>query len=637
MKNPWGLSFLIPQVGLHSLELTSDQFDDAWSVYEDWNLRAVSSEVFLLKLKPNQKELDPKIFDKKEREKFVESDRAEWRQWIQNGVMRLVGAKEEASIPKEKIFTSPMRFIRTNKAGKEENNPSEELIPKSRIILPGHLDPQLGLYRADAPTASALAIVVLATISISLGWVGEAFDISAAFLSGKEIDRSSGRRVFVRAPRDGLPAVDGFPPVVPGRLLEHLKGAYGLTEAPRLWYLRARELLLSLGWEELKCARAIFVLRNVAKRLVGLLSLHVDDGLCFGDKQNELFLKVSSQLDDVFKIRKWSQLTQKEGVKYLGVQWYQHADKIVLSMPDCIDKLSMMPDDSKIQDETPLSEAQKGVFLSYLYKVAWPVRHTVPQMAYGVSYLTAIRKGKHTQEHVRKLNAVIQTVKQLDSDGLARIVLRRHDLEKLMVVTHFDASFAKEPGHKSQSGFVSVVTDQTVLEKPTLASLVDIQSATISRITQSTMAAESASLSLAIDRHLYLRLLLECFLFGEPDYGISWRHKLRVKGVVVTDAKSLYDHLTTTGSVPKERQTLIDLLVARELLEGGPLEIRWVPTTHMLADFLTKFMAVPEFASLLFEKQLTYLKPTPADEKKEDHRKALRQGQRQRRKDKKPK
>ena len=111
-----------------------------------------------------------------------------------------------------------------------------------------------------------------------------------------------------------------------------------------------------------------------------------------------------------------------------------------------------MPDDPKISDETLLTEAQKGRFLSYLYKVAWPVRHVVPQMAYGVSYLTAIRKGKHSQEHVRKLNVVIQTVKDLQQEGLAQVVLRPIDLDKIMVVTHFDASFAKEPGHAGQSG-----------------------------------------------------------------------------------------------------------------------------------------------------------------------------------------
>jgi len=47
-----------------------------------------------------------------------------------------------------------------------------------------------------------------------------------------------------------------------------LKCAYGLTEAPRLWYLRAKQLLESIGFVELVCAKAVFTLRNGAGKLV---------------------------------------------------------------------------------------------------------------------------------------------------------------------------------------------------------------------------------------------------------------------------------------------------------------------------------------------------------------------------------
>lgn len=41
-----------------------------------------------------------------------------------------------------------------------------------------------------------------------------------------------------------------------------VKSAYGLSEAPRLWYLRAKKLLLEAGFEELSMARATFVKRE---------------------------------------------------------------------------------------------------------------------------------------------------------------------------------------------------------------------------------------------------------------------------------------------------------------------------------------------------------------------------------------
>ena len=64
------------------------------------------------------------------------------------------------------------------------------------------------------------------------------FDVSTAFLSGQERQR----QVFVRATPEGLPEVKGMQAIKPYELLRIVKGAYGLAEVPRLWYLRAVEL-----------------------------------------------------------------------------------------------------------------------------------------------------------------------------------------------------------------------------------------------------------------------------------------------------------------------------------------------------------------------------------------------------------
>ena len=149
------------------------------------------------------------------------------------------------------------------------------------------------------------------------------------------------------------------------------------------------------------------------------------------------------------------------------------------------------------------------------------------------------------------------------------------------------------------------------------------------------MAAESASLSIAVDHNLYLRLLLECILHGEPDLKADWRMSLKVPGVLVTDAKSLYDHLTKTGSIPTERQTLIDLLVARDLHEQGAIAIKWLPQKHMIADVLTKATTPNEVFNRLVRDGLYSLVPTKEQVAEEDHRLRLRQGQRLRAKERK--
>jgi hypothetical protein len=115
-------------------------------------------------------------------------------------------------------------------------------------------------------------------------------------------------------------------------------------------------------------------------------------------------------------------------------------------------------------------------------------------------------------------------------------------------------------------------------------------------------------------------------------YDPEWRHKMVVPGILITDAKSLCDHLNTTGKIPKERQTMIDLLVARDLIGSGALKLCWVPTMHMLADVLTKMMRPTAIFVKFREGQRYSLVRTTDNQEKEQWRLQLRQGQRQRRK-----
>ena len=83
--------------------------------------------------------------------------------------------------------------------------------------------------------------------------------------------------------------------------------------------------------------------------------------------------------------------------------------------------------------------------------------------------------------------------------------------------------------------------------------LIEHNSVLISRIVRSTMAAESASLAAAVDHHMYARPLWQHILYGAAPVRPDWRNQLVVDGCVVTDARSVFDHLSKTGSLPAER------------------------------------------------------------------------------------
>ena len=244
-------TYIKSEKGLFLVNMTYHQraaFEEIW--FEDTR-NCLVAEIMLLKLKQSGKELDPKAFGAEEWKQFQDSDRKEWEQWIDNGVMRRVSKDEEKQIPRSKIFRSPLRMVRTNKTG----GLLMPLVAKSRLVVPGHLDPGLGMFRTDAPTVSLMSTRLAKAVAAGRGWDCWSFDITTAFLSGDHTDRE----IYVRAPPEGLPAARGQSAVEPLELLQILKSAYGLTEAPRLWYLRANRNLHQTPLKELAASRATYV------------------------------------------------------------------------------------------------------------------------------------------------------------------------------------------------------------------------------------------------------------------------------------------------------------------------------------------------------------------------------------------
>ena len=87
--------YLDTPIGLTRMALTHEELRNVTDVYQVW-----MNDVYELALKPNQKELNSKYFDPRERRQSAESDLAEWRQWIINQAVDLVPAAEEAKVPK---------------------------------------------------------------------------------------------------------------------------------------------------------------------------------------------------------------------------------------------------------------------------------------------------------------------------------------------------------------------------------------------------------------------------------------------------------------------------------------------------------------------------------------------------------
>ena len=580
--------------------------------------REVYHQVLALQLKSSGKELDPRWFNEEEAKHFADSDLKEWEAWVKNGVIERLTPKEAEKIPKSMIFRAPLRMVRVNKSKEEK-----KLQAKSRLVVPGHLDPGLGEYRSDSPTTSPTAVRMIKTICVTQRWKAYVFDVSTAFLSGKHTQR----QVFVRAPPEGLPATSTSKAVGSYELMRIVKGAYGLSEAPRLWYLRAVELLEKANMIEIPFCRATFLAKDGKGQVYALCALHVDDGFFVGDPKSKDFWELKKKIDQVFNIKAWEPVDEK-GVDYLGMKViYKEKEGIMIDdMTDYVEKIS--PGVVKKKFIEKLSSDDLTNFRQLVMRMRWPCQHVLPEYMYRVSAL-AQSVSRATYGDLKDANTLLEEMKGSARNGLAKLTYRPLQGE-VCFVTFFDASLGKKKDGTAQQGEIHFMTDGRVTGESRAACIIEYHSNKISRVVRSSMAAESCALAAATDKQLYNRLLYRALQQGQTEVPTDWREKLTSAGYMITDAKSLFDHCHKTGGLAQERQTALDLLMVKGLMEKQLLHMKWVPTFRQLADSLTKSMKDILLTAFKQDGKLCIV-GTQEDELIEQKRSLIRKGQRERR------
>eukprot|EP00971_Amphidinium_carterae_P265861 5273952-Amphidinium_carterae.1 len=612
----------------------ADAYEDVRTVLREWQQQ--EHEAYVLKNKKNNKELDPSHFDESEAKAFEASDLVEWEQWLANGVVEVVPPEREHLIDQSRVFPIPTRMIRVSKS-----KPGEPLRAKSRMVLPGHRDPALGEAQTDSPTVPSIMLHMALTWAASKGYSVRSFDVQTAFLSGRPIERE----VYFRTPQLPASGKHGTPPLPHGTLLHLLKGAYGLSEAPHLWFLQAKRLLEECGFKELMEARACFIYCGHKGGKSGdgtpsvkiVLLLHVDDGLMiadFGDKEShEVFEKVNAR----FSIKEWSILRPGHPLTYLGLQIRQTQDGFTLCMQEYVEqKIQLVSVPRSSKDEEVLTAQQQKDYRSLLQRLAWPSRHVGIEHAYDCSSMAA-RSSEAKIKDLKELNALARRVLQSARAGEMVLHYQPIDLVEPWFVTTHDASFARETNGRSQAGHIVGITDKRISGGAAPFNVVCFNTHRLRRVVKSTLAAEASALVEGLDTMLYVRTLWTCLTNPTWVTDKSWQEKLAEQpgaSILVTDGRSLYDSLTSTASVPQEKQIHLDLLFVRELVERKLLQIRWVPGVHQLSDVLTKHMAANAVMQLLHTEGTYSLVQTPENKEEEARKALLRKQQRGRYKQK---
>ena len=197
---------------------------------------------------------------------------------------------------------------------------------KARLVVLGSMDPELETIARDSPTLGRQSRMLLLQLIASMKWNLRSFDIKAAFLQG----HTQKGRVL------GLEPVDELRTALKMSSQEVCKlekSAYGLIDAPYLWYKELDRSLQALGFLPAPFDPCLYILYEPGKETpAGIIGMHVDDGLCGG---NEFFGEKLNMLEANYRFGS----KQCSHFTFTGMEVSQKADQsIVMSQAKYVGK-----------------------------------------------------------------------------------------------------------------------------------------------------------------------------------------------------------------------------------------------------------------------------------------------------------
>ena len=206
------------------------------------NKPPTEEEVLLLatSAKKQRTEVRLSTLSPEERQEFESAKAKEVQNWLQTGTV-------------EKMFRhdlSPSQILRCRwlyvwkpltELSDQKAHGGKTRKAKARLVVLGFQDPQLDTIPRDSPTLGRTSKMLIAQLLASMKWTLMSFDIKAAFLQGKT---QEGRVIAI----DPVPEMSKAMGLKQNEVCRLVKSAYGLIDAPFLWFTELDKTLRSLNF-----------------------------------------------------------------------------------------------------------------------------------------------------------------------------------------------------------------------------------------------------------------------------------------------------------------------------------------------------------------------------------------------------
>ena len=517
----------------------------------------------------------------------LEAAREELAQWDKYEVWGSLPCAKEA-IPEHATLIDSKYFEKPKiKGGK--------LIAKGRLTPRGCYDPERFEYRNDSPAVSKQALLIFLTMALCHGWEIGKVDISGAFLQGDPLDRE----IWVELPKVliAMGLVDSKL-----RFRRLAKGAYGLNQAPRLWFLRLTKWLCSQGFRQSLIDPCLFTLMRDGI-VVASVAIYVDDLLVAG--KIGIVDEIIAALGEQFATGSPELSTEVSKMSYTGkdisfvrdpktgllsevrVDQQAYIDaKIAPSIPEL--------DAAKRTAQEPLKPEECDAYRELQGKLAW-VGNTRIDVAVDVSEGASAVQAPTVADMKRNIKLARHVVATSDR----AIVLKPIPLDELSVALFADGSWANE-GDSTRGGHLVAFVSKKDIGRgvPSTASLVGWQSSKLSRVCTSTFDSETLSTVRGLDDAVSTAYIATEMRFGRmPNIlerslmrGFGDREVPRPKVPVhaYNDGKGLVDAVHGSKHTVRSKRRRVDIASLREAVESEAVSLAHCDTHAMTADGLTK-------------------------------------------------
>ena len=584
------------------IQMCSTEQDAAWRceihVTEDdiqsWKEAADPAEMtFVVSAAKRQRaEVKMSQLTPTEKAQFQQAKSNEIQNWLNTGTISRI---LRSQVPHDQILRC--RWILTWKpvdAGPEDNHPESKpkMKAKARLVILGYLDPKLEELPRDSPTLGRNAKMLSLQLIASKGWILRSFDIRAAFLQGKP---QEGRTLAVEPVPELIEALQ----LATNEVCKLEKGAYGLIDAPYLWYMAISEELRNLGFSQSPFDPCQFILRHeTTGALEGVIGLHVDDGICGGSQYFEKKLAILEKKYP-FGSKKMKQFT------FTGIEMDQlPSGTITMKQTKYVNAIPpiSMKTERKNQGEEPVTEEERQKLRALIGSLQYAAVHTRPDLSSRLSQL----QSSINRATVNTISFANQTLHEAKKHSDTTIQIQAIPVDDFRFLAFSDASFASKGNPSSHTGCMIMGTHKLISQNVSCpVSPLSWGSKKIQRVVTSTLAAETVSLSSVLDHLSWLRLCWGWMLdpsvqWKQPSDALlklpetystaTYRTQHLPESLAATDCKSLYDLVTRTA-VPNcsEYRTQLNARAIKDFLAEG-VQLRWAHSGAQLADSLTKIM-----------------------------------------------